>query len=59
MERSKEELQRMEQADIRDAVLDKPVVIGGYTVQIGYADCAETLSDRMKEYIRKVAEIRY
>ena len=85
----KEELQKMEQMDIRDAVLEelvdisgieidmkKPVPtrveeymrkvgnpflvrVGEYVVKIGYCDCEETLNDRMKQYIRKVAEIKY
>lgn len=89
MHLSKEELQRMEQMDIKDAVLDQLVDISGieidmkksvsarvadyvqkvgnpflvrvgeYVVKIGYSDCAETLNDRMKQYIRKVAEIKY
>lgn len=86
---SKEELHRMEQADIKEAVLDdlvdiskieidrkKPVParveeyvqkvgnpflvrVGEYVVKIGYSDCEETLDDRMKQYIRKIAEIKY
>ena len=86
---SKEELHRMEQADIRNAVpedlvdiskieidmkksvsarvedyvqkVGNPflVRIGEYVVKIGYSDCEETLNDRMKQYIRKVAEIKY
>ncbi len=89
MHLSKEELQRMEQMDIKDAVPDQLVDISGiqidmkksvsarvedyvqkvgnpflvrvgeYVVKIGYSDCAETLNDRMKQYIRKVAEIKY
>ena len=84
---SMQELHRMEQADIRDAVLDdladisgieidvnksvsdrvedyvektgNPflVRVGNYVVKIGYSDCTETLNDRMKQYIRKMAEI--
>lgn len=86
---SKEELQKMEQADIReaepDALVDiskieidrkKPVServddyiqkvenpflvrVGEYVVKIGYSDQGGTLNDRMKQYIKKVAEIRY
>lgn len=86
---SKEELQRMEQADIRNAVPEDLVDIskieidmkksvsarvedyvqkvgnpflvrvGEYIVKIGYSACEETLNDRMKQYIRKVAEIKY
>lgn len=86
---SKEELHRMEQADIRYAVPDDLVDIskieidmkksvsarvedyvqkvgnpflvrvGDYVVKIGYSGCEETLNDRMKQYIRKVAEIKY
>ncbi len=89
MHLSKEELQRMEQMDIKDAVPDQLVDISGieidmkksvsarvedyvqkvgnpflvrvgeYVVKIGYSDCAKTLNDRMKQYIRKVAEIKY
>ncbi len=89
MHLSKEELQRMEQTDIRDAVpeelvdigsieidMKKPVParveeyvqkvrnpflvrVGDYVVKIGYSDQAGTLNDRMKQYIRKVAEIKY
>lgn len=84
---SEEELQKMEQADIRSAVRDELtdisgieidvnksvsdrvedyvektgnpflVRVGNYVVKIGYSDCTETLSDRMKQYIRKMAEI--
>ena len=86
---SKEELQKMEQADIReaepDALVDiskieidrkRPVServddyiqkvgnpflvrVGEYVVKIGYSDQGGTLNDRMKQYIKKVAEIRY
>ncbi len=84
---SEEELQKMEQADIRSAVRDELtdisgieidvnksvsdrvedyvektgnpflVRVGNYVVKIGYSDCTETLNDRMKQYIRKMAEI--
>lgn len=86
---SKEELQKMEQMDLRDADPDalvdiskieidmkKPVPArveeyvqkvgnpflvkaGEYVVKIGYSDEAGTLNDRMRQYIRKVAEIKY
>lgn len=86
---SKEELQRMEQADIRDARPDtltdisrlevdmnKPVSarvdeyiqktgnpflvrVGEYVVKVGYSDSGGTLNDRMRQYIRKMAEIKY
>ncbi len=86
---SKEELYRMEQEDIKEAVAENLVDIsnmeidmkksvstrvedyvqkvgnpflvrvGDYVVEIGYSDCEETLNDRMKQYIRKVAEIKY
>ena len=89
MHLSKEELQKMEQMDIREAVpedlvdirgieidMKKPVPdrveeyvrkvgnpflvrVGEYVVKIGYSDQAGTLNDRMKQYIRKVAEIKY
>ena len=89
MHLSEEELQKMEQADIRSAVRDELtdisgieidvnksvsdrvedyvektgnpflVRVGNYVVKIGYSDCTETLNDRMKQYIRKVAEIKY
>lgn len=89
MHLSKEELQKMEQADIRNAVAEeladisgieidmkKPVSarveeyvqkvgnpflvrVGEYVVKIGYSDQAGTLNERMKQYIRKVAEIKY
>ncbi len=35
------------------------VKAGDYVVKIGYSDCAETLNDRMMQYIRKIAEIKY
>lgn len=35
------------------------VRVGEYVVKIGYSDVQETLNDRMHEYIRKVAEIKY
>ena len=35
------------------------VRVGEYAVKIGYSDCEETLNDRMKQYIRKIAEIKY
>lgn len=35
------------------------VRVGEYVVKIGYSDCEETLNDRMKQYINKVAEIKY
>ena len=86
---SKEELQKMEQMDIREADPDtladigrieidmkKPVParvddyvqkvgnpflvkVGDYVVKIGYSGNSGTLNDRMKQYIRKVAEIKY
>ena len=86
---SKEELQKMEQMDLKEAVpedlvdirgieidMKKPVPdrveeyvrkvgnpflvrVGDYVVKIGYSDQAGTLNDRMKQYIRKVAEIKY
>jgi len=89
MHLSKEELQKMERMDIKEAVpeelvdisgieidMKKPVPerveeyvrkvenpflvrVGEYVVKIGYSDQAGTLNDRMKQYIRKVAEIKY
>ena len=86
---SKEELQKMEQMDIREADPDtladigrieidmkKPVParvddyvrkvgnpflvkVGDYVVKIGYSGNSGTLNGRMKQYIRKVAEIKY
>lgn len=35
------------------------VRVGEYVVKIGYSDQAGTLNERMKQYIRKVAEIKY
>lgn len=35
------------------------VKVGDYVVKIGYSDSPETLNDRMEQYIRKVAEIKY
>lgn len=35
------------------------VRVGEYVVKIGYSDCEETLNDRMKQYIGKIAEIKY
>lgn len=35
------------------------VRVGEYVVKVGYSDGRETLNDRMHEYIRKVAEIKY
>ena len=35
------------------------VRVGEYVVKIGYSDGEETLNDRIKQYIRKVAEIKY
>ena len=34
------------------------VRVGEYAVKIGYSDCEETLNDRMKQYIKKLAEIK-
>lgn len=86
---SKEELKKLNQVDIKEAVLEDLVDIqnveidmkksvsaraesfvqtvnnpflvrvGEYVVKIGYTDCQETLNDRMKQYIRKIAEIKY
>lgn len=86
---SKEELQKMEQIDIKEVVAENLVDIqeleidmkksvtgrvadyvqavknpflvrvGDYIVKIGYSDCSETLNDRMKQYIQKMAEIKY
>ena len=54
---SKEELQRMEQVDIRDVATEELVDISG--IEIDYSDKAGTLNERMKQYTRKVAEIKY
>lgn len=35
------------------------VRVGEYVVKIGYSDCNETLNDRMKQYISKIAETKY
>lgn len=35
------------------------VRVGEYVVKIEYSDCKETLNDRMKQYISKIAETRY
>ena len=35
------------------------VRVGEYVVRIGYSDCKETLNDRMKQYISKIAETKY
>lgn len=86
---SKEELQKMENVDIREAMpemladiteieidMEKSVSarveeyvekvgnpflvkVGEYVVKIGYSSCPETLNDRMKQYIKKMAEIKY
>ena len=34
------------------------VRVGEYVVKIGYSDCKETLNDRMKQYISKIAETK-
>ena len=58
---SKEELHRMEQADIgMPFQMTFLVRVGEYVMKIGYSpDREETLNDRMKQYIRKIAEIKY
>ena len=35
------------------------VRVGEYVVKLGYSDCEETLNDRMKQYISKIAETKY
>lgn len=35
------------------------VRVGEYVVKMGYSDCKETLNDRMKQYISKIAETKY
>ena len=35
------------------------VRVGEYVVKIGYSDCKETLNNRMKQYISKIAETKY
>ena len=35
------------------------VRVGEYVVKIGYSDSKETLNDRMKQYISKIAETKY
>ena len=35
------------------------VRVGEDVVKIGYSDCEETLNDRMKQYISKIAETKY
>lgn len=35
------------------------VRVGAYVVKVGFSDCPETLNDRMKQYIKKMAEISY
>ena len=32
---------------------------GEHVGKIGYSDCEETLNDRMKQYISKIAETKY
>ena len=86
---STEELRKMEQIDIRDAVPEeltdisgieidrkKPVParvedyvqkvgnpflvrVGEYVVKVGYSDQGGKLNDRMKQYIAKIARIKY
>lgn len=86
---SLEDLQKMQQMDIRsvnpDEVVDitgividleQPVPdrmkayleavhnpflvkVGDYIVKLGYSDCKETLNDRIKQYISKMAEVKY
>ncbi len=33
--------------------------VGEYIVKVGYSDCTETLNDRLKQYISKIAETKY
>ncbi|MDE6957357.1 MAG: hypothetical protein K2O96_04570 [Lachnospiraceae bacterium] len=35
------------------------VRVGEFVVKIGYSDCEETLNDRMKQYISKIAEVTF
>ena len=35
------------------------VRVGEYIVKVGYSDCTETLNDRLKQYISKIAETKY
>lgn len=35
------------------------VQVGEYIVKVGYSDCKETLNDRLKQYISKIAETKY
>lgn len=35
------------------------VRVGEYIVKVGYSDCKETLNDRLKQYISKIAETKY
>ena len=35
------------------------VRVGEYVVKIGYSDCKETLNDRIKQYLSKIAETKY
>lgn len=35
------------------------VRVGDYIVKVGYSDCKETLNDRLKQYISKIAETKY
>lgn len=35
------------------------VKVDDYVVKLGYSDCKETLNDRMKEYISKIAKVKY
>ena len=56
-------LREMQQVDIKNVNTDELVDISEieiYTKQsVGYSDCTETLNDRLKQYISKIAETKY
>lgn len=89
MELEKKEWQRMQKADIREAVLeeltdisdmeidmtqplserlqlflekvDNPFLVrmGDYILKIEYADCEETLEERVKQYVSRVTRTKH
>ena len=56
---TKQSVQKRVKEDVEQVHNPYLVRVGEYVVKIGYSDCEETLNDRMKQYISKIAETKY
>lgn len=56
---TKQSVQKRVKAYVEQVQNPYLVRVGEYVVKISYSDCKETLNDRMKQYISKIAETKY